>query len=191
MSNGRILNISHSILLIVDIQDKLAAALEQAPSVIEKAGQLLQAAATLKVPVLITEQAPQKLGETVPQLMAFKPDQLSAVLHKQTFGALKDETIAGYFFSHKMGAEPRQQVVVCGMETHICVSQTVHQLLSFGFDVHVVQDAVSSRHNTDHQTGLAKMFSSGAIPSCTELALFEWLQTAENEHFKKIQALIK
>ena len=84
-----------------------------------------------------------------------------------------------------------KHIVVCGLETHVCVNQTVHDLLDLGYKIHLLTDAIASRFEHDKQAGLSKMFASGAIPSTVEMALFELMRDSKHERFKVVQALVK
>ena len=131
------------------------------------------------MPVVVTEQYPRGLGETVPEVA----EHLDGVprLEKTVFSAAAAE-------GFDLGG--RDQALVCGIETHVCVSQTVHDLLHDGVEVHVAADAVASRSPEDRRVGLDKMERSGAVLSSTEMALFELLGRAGTDEFKTIQKLI-
>jgi nicotinamidase-related amidase len=141
---------------------------------------LVQGARTLGIPVVVTEQYPKGLGHTVPELT----EHLDGVepLEKVTFSA----TGADGF---DLGG--RDQALVCGIESHVCVSQTAHDLLDRGVEVHVARDAVSSRTDENRELGLHKMEASGAVLTSVETALFELLGRAGGEEFKTVQGLIK
>jgi nicotinamidase-related amidase len=141
---------------------------------------LAQGARILEVPVVVTEQYPRGLGETVPEVAR----HLDGVprLEKVVFSAARAD---GF------DLEQRDQVLVGGIETHVCVSQTVHDLLDRGLEVHVAADAVSSRTTENRELGLAKMERAGAILTSTEMALFELLGRAGTPEFKAVQELVK
>jgi nicotinamidase-related amidase len=172
-------------LLVVDIQEKFAAAINDFERVVERTGILIQACGQLGVPVVVSEQYPKGLGHTVPELSALLPPD-ATVLEKTAFGCGRDPQILAHLES--LG---RSQVMVCGLESHVCVNQTVHQLLAHAFQVHLIQDAIVARHQRDHKTALAKMQQSGAIPSGVEMALFELMADARHPSFKSLQSLIK
>jgi nicotinamidase-related amidase len=138
---------------------------------------LLEAARVLGLHTLVSEQYPKGLGHSAPEL-GLKDEQL---IEKTVFSAVRAE---GFDLA---GAE---QAIVCGIETHVCVSQTVHDLLADGIEVHVPADAVGSRHQIDYECGLERMVGAGAVLSTVETALFEMLERAGTPEFKLIQKLI-
>ena len=138
---------------------------------------LLEAARVLGLHTLVSEQYPKGLGHSAPEL-GLKDEQL---IEKTVFSAVRAE---GFDLA---GAE---QAIVCGIETHVCVSQTVHDLLADGIEVHVPADAVGSRHQIDYECGLERMVGAGAVLSTVETALFELLERAGTPEFKAVQALI-
>jgi nicotinamidase-related amidase len=171
-------------LLIVDIQERLAVAMAERGKVVANAGHLVAAAKLLGVPVLHTEQYPKGLGPTVAELReALAP---AAPVEKLTFDCCGEPT-----FAPALEQAGRSTVIVCGMETHICVLQTVLGLLAQGLTVHVVADAVCSRDAENRRTALAFMRDAGAVVTCTETVLFQLLVRAGTPEFKAIQARIR
>lgn len=160
-------------------------ALPEPQSLVERTGILIEACRQLEVPIVVTEQYPKGLGPTVPALLERLPATVP-VLEKSAFGCGQDPQVTAVIQEAQC-----PQILVCGIETHICVNQTVHQLLAQGYQVHLIQDAVSSRHYRDHEIALAKMQQSGAIPSGVEMALFELLGTSRHPLFKPLQAMVK
>jgi len=138
---------------------------------------LLQGTRLLEVPALVSEQYPKGLGRTVPEI-GLQDEQ---PLEKSVFSAARAEDF-------DLGG--RDQAVVCGIETHVCVSQTVHDLLEKGLEVHVPADAVGSRHRVDYERGLERMERAGAVVTTVEAALFELLGRAGTPEFKAVQQLI-
>jgi nicotinamidase-related amidase len=169
-------------LLVIDVQTKLTAALPEGKRVIWNARRLLDGAKILGLPIVGTEQYPQGLGPTVPEL-AKRLDPFPAKLTFSCGGC------PGLF------AELEQQgigkIVVTGMETHVCVQQTVLDLLAAGWNVFVAVDAVGSRFEIDHRTALERMNSAGATLTTTEAALFEWCAAAGTPQFKQISQLAR
>lgn len=182
---SRLLSPEHSLLLVVDIQERFVPVIVDWERLVTRAGILVRACDRLGVPVVVSEQYPKGLGHTVEALTQCLPPG-AAVMEKTAFGCGKDLDIQRY-----LAAQGRPQVMVCGIETHVCVNQTVHQLLSEGYQVHLIQDAVSSRNPRDAEPAMAKMIQSGAIPSSVEMALFEMMGTARHADFKELQALVK
>lgn len=164
-------------LVVVDVQQGFRpyASFE---SVASACATLLAAARILGLHTLVSEQYPKGLGESAPELGL----QDEPRIEKTVFSAARAE---GFDLR---GAE---QAIVCGIETHVCVSQTVHDLLADGIEVHVPADAVGSRHDIDYECGLERMIGAGAILSTVETALFELLERAGTPEFKAVQALIK
>jgi nicotinamidase-related amidase len=163
-------------LIVVDVQQGFRpyASFE---SVARACATLLEAARILGLHTLVSEQYPKGLGHSAPEL-GLQDEQL---IEKTVFSAARAE---GFNLA---GAE---QAIVCGIETHVCVSQTVHDLLADGIEVHVPADAVGSRHEIDYECGLERMVGAGAVLSTVETALFELLERAGTPEFKAIQKLI-
>ncbi|HET7833355.1 MAG TPA: hydrolase [Gallionella sp.] len=176
----------HAVLVVIDIQDRLCAAMDRdrLHQVVRNAGILLESAQELEVPVIFTEQYVKGLGPTVAGLKEKAP--AAACHEKMTFSCCGN----GAFLDQlKLGG--RTQVIVCGMETHVCVLQTVIDLLSDGFTVHVVKDAVMSRSNDNRQTALEAMTLAGAVPTSTESVVFQLLKVAGTDSFRKLSKLVK
>ena len=167
-------------LVVVDIQEAFRSAVGEFDAVAHNAAVLVQGARILDVPVLVTEQYPRGLGATVPEV-ARHLDGVPRV-EKVVFSAARAD-------GFDLGG--RDQAIVCGIETHVCVAQTVADLLDEGADVQVAADAVSSRTAANRRLGLAKMEASGAMLTSTEMALFELLGRAGTPEFKEVQALVK
>ncbi len=179
----RILDKSKAALAVVDIQEGFRNAIPDFGRVAARAGIAAQGFQILGVPVIVTEQYPKGLGRTAEELVRVFPDGLEAI-EKTAFSSCG----ASAFVHQLKGIE---QVILCGLETHVCVSQTAHDLLDRGLQVHLLTDAVCSRFDQDKTAGLEKMMSSGVVPSSVEMALFELMRDARAEQFKAIQALIK
>ncbi|MDA7980873.1 MAG: isochorismatase family protein [Pirellulales bacterium] len=171
-----------SALLVVDVQEKLIGLIPEHQRIVWNIGRLIDAAGILGVPVAGTEQYPQGLGETLPQLR----EKLPAWGEKRDFSCLQCEDI----FTQWRDAQVFN-VLVVGIETHVCVLQTALDLLATGFHVHVAIDAVGSRFDTDRQTALRRLESSGATLSTTETAIFEWCATSTAPEFRQISKLVR
>lgn len=139
----------------------------------------------LGVPVFVTEQYPRGLGKTAEEITLTLPTDFEFI-EKTSFSCCGEPA-----FMKPLQDSGVKQVVICGIETHVCVNQTTHDLIDQGYQVHVLIDCVGSRFEHDKQAGLAKMKSSGAVPSSVEIALFEMMRDAKNPCFKDIQALVK
>lgn len=169
-------------LLVIDVQDKLVRLIRDHERLVWNIRRLIDAARVLGVPVAATEQYPRGLGHTTAELL----ERLDQVADKTTFSCGSCPAI----FAGWREADIHR-VLVSGIETHVCVQQTVLDLLADGFRVYVAVDAVGSRHNIDYQTALRRMESSGATLTTTESAIFEWCEIAGTPEFKQISALAK
>lgn len=178
------LSAENSLILIIDIQDRLVAALDK-DIIVTNAVKVASAAKLLSIPVLLTEQYPKGLGHTVPQLQEVLPEN-SEVVEKTFFNALLEDGMLDRIKSYV-----KKQIVIFGIETHICVHQTASALVEAGFDVYVIKDACASRSKYEFKQGIDAMQANGVKVSCVEIALFEWLKGAKNPKFKEVQALIK
>jgi nicotinamidase-related amidase len=167
-------------LVVVDVQEAFRGAVSEFDAVVRAAGVLVQGARLLGLPIVVTQQYPRGLGETVPEVA----EHLDGIprLDKEVFSACRAD-------GFDLGA--RDQALVCGVEAHVCVSQTVHDLIERGVEVHVATDAVSSRSAANRRVGLAKMERAGAELSSVETALFELLGRAGTDEFKAVQGLIR
>jgi nicotinamidase-related amidase len=171
-------------LLVVDFQERLLPAMVEKEQVLQNAVRLVHAAALLSVPVFVTEQYPKGLGPTVRDLI----QAVSGVppIEKVSFSAWGAPE-----FPEALQAKGIREVVLCGMEAHVCVAQTCLDLLDAGLRPFVVADAVSSRTIENRRIGLERMRDAGAILVSTEMILFELLERAGTEEFKQVQRLIK
>lgn len=170
-----------SCLLLVDVQEKLARVEYQSEQLIKHCRWLLEAAGDLQVPVLATEQYPVGLGPTVAPLRnLLDPD---GIIEKTEFSCC-----AAAGFPEKIAALGRSQIIVAGIEAHVCVLQTVHDLLDEGYTVFLVADAVSSRSLQDKELAIRRMGNAGAIIVSREMVLFEWLRKAGTPEFKRLNS---
>ena len=173
-----------SLVLIIDIQEKLVSALNK-DVVVLNAVKVASAAKLLNIPVLLTEQYPKGLGNTVHALRNVLSDG-SDTVEKTYFNALLEDGML-----EKIKSYGKKQIVIFGIETHICVYQTASALVEEGFDVYVIKDACASRNKYEFKQGIEAMAANGVKISCVEIALFDWLKGAKNPKFKEVQALIK
>ncbi len=171
-----------TVLLVVDVQEKLMPLIAGAPRILWNLRRLLDGAAATGVNALATEQYPQGLGPTMPELV----ERLGKIPSKAAFSCRGCEP-----FVQSLEASSATKVMVSGIEAHVCVQQTVLDLLAGGYRVFVPVDAVGSRYAIDYETGLRRMESAGATLTTTESALFEWCQVSGTPTFKKISALIR
>ena len=179
------LNIEDCVLVIIDEQDKLVKSAESSENIVINTAKVARAADILSIPVIVTEQYPSGLGETSDILKNNLP-QSAVIIEKSSFSAVKEPE-----FARKMSFIKKKQVLLCGIETHICVLQTALGLLEKNYDVYILKDCCSSRHNKDHEIGINLLRQYGAGIISVEIAIFDLIKTSTHEHFKEIQALIK
>ena len=169
-------------LLVVDVQQRLVPAIRNHAQVVWNVRRLIDGGRLLGLPVVATEQYPKGLGPTVPELARL----LGEIPSKLTFSCGGCPEIFRELESRGLG-----KILVCGMEAHVCVGQTVLDLLGQGWRVYVAVDAVGSRRQIDCTTALARMDSAGATLTTTEAALFEWCQVAGTAEFRQISRLVQ
>lgn len=186
IQNKFLLDPAKAVLVVIDVQEKLCAAMDQnaLQQLAKNTGILLESANELAVPVIFTEQYVKGLGPTLAELKSRAP---AASCHeKMTFSCCGNGA-----FIEQLKQSGRTQIIVTGMETHVCVLQTVINLLDDGFKVHLVKDAVMSRSSDNKQTAIEAMMLAGAVPTCTEAVVFQLLKIAGTESFRKLSKLVK
>ncbi len=177
------LNVDDTVLVVIDVQGKLAQLMYEQADLFANVAKLIKSAGVLEIPIIRTEQYPEGLGPTIPEiaeLMTCQP------ISKVAFSCCGERR-----FTEELERLNRWQTLLCGIETHVCVYQTAVDLLESGYEVHVAADAVSSRTSGNKAIGLAKMKDAGADITSVETALFELLKTAEGEKFKAILRIVK
>jgi nicotinamidase-related amidase len=177
--SGR-LEADRTTLIVVDVQEAFRRAIPDFERIAKATATLIEGAGAIGIPVVITEQYPKGLGETVPEVAEHLPEGVEP-LEKVVFAASEAE---GF------DLEGRDQALVCGIETHVCVNQTALDLLASGVDVQVAVDGVGSRTDENKGVGLQKMERAGATLTSVETALFELLGRAGTDEFKQVQRLI-
>ncbi|MDO8925290.1 MAG: hydrolase [Sideroxyarcus sp.] len=184
--NKFLLDPARAVLVVIDVQERLCAAMDQEvlQRLTRNAGILIDSALELAVPVIFTEQYVKGLGPTLGELKQRAP--AAVCYEKLTFSCCGNRE-----FTQHLRESGRTQIIACGAETHVCVQQTVIELLGEGFDVHVVKDAVISRSPDNKQTAMEAMVLAGAVPTSTEAAVFQLLKVAGTDSFKKISKLVK
>ncbi|MBF0503939.1 MAG: isochorismatase family protein [Candidatus Omnitrophica bacterium] len=179
------LNADQTVLTVIDMQGRLAAHVHEHGKILTRIQHIIKASQAFALPILWTEQAPDKIGESVESIRNllshnFKP------IHKRSFSCYAcPEYVCELQKIH------RRQVLITGIETHVCIYQTVQDLQSHGYQVHLVADAVSSRQAFDHQLAIARMRDEGIIITTTEMAICELLKSADHPKFKEIISHIK
>lgn len=185
MAHSRMLDRAGSVLVIIDVQDAYRGKTVEHDRMVRGVRILAQAARLVGVPVLATEQYPKGLGRLQVEVReCLAPD--TPVIEKRSLSCC-----GAPGFVQALQATGRRQVVVCGIEAHACVNQTVHDLLDAAFTVHLAVDAISSRFEHDRSVGIRKMVGSGAVPGTVEMVCLEWLRTADAPEFKAVQQLLK
>ncbi|MDO9558817.1 MAG: hydrolase [Syntrophales bacterium] len=171
-----------TVLIIVDIQGNLARVMDDQTFLIENNRKLIKGMHVLGIPILITEQNP--LGATIPEIADLLPGVRA--ITKDTFSCCAEEK-----FMSAVRAMNRRQILMTGIEAHVCVYQTAMDLLAMGYEVHLAADAVSSRTARNREIGIRKLITAGAVLTSAEMALFELLKTAADPKAKDIFRIIK
>jgi nicotinamidase-related amidase len=178
------LTIENSLLVVIDIQGNLAQAMHYKNSLFENLKKIISGAQTLNLPIMVTEQIPEKLGATIPELANlfsdFKP------IPKASFSCCGEPE-----FMKKFNSIGRKQILLTGIEAHVCVYQTALELKSLGYDVYLVADCISSRTAENKSIAIARMTSEGVKLTSTEMVLFELLKTAVAEKFREMVKVVK
>ena len=185
--NEKLCHAQHSQLLIIDIQERLAPAMpaDILANVIKNNTILLNAAQELDIPVILSEQYPKGLGHTVSAIAEHIPEESLAVT-KTSFSCAGNEG-----FNDLIAKQKRQQIVIGGIESHICVLQTAIQLQRLGYIVYVVEDATCSRKKLNYKNAMERLRQNGIVITNVESVLFEWLRDAAHPKFKALSKLIK
>jgi len=178
------LKLDNTVLVMIDIQGKLWNVMSEKEALLENAQKLVKAMPVLGVPIILTEQNPKGLGPTLPELMQLMPEVKP--IPKSNFSCCQDRG-----FHQVLKDTRRKQVLLCGIESHICVYQTSLELISEGYEVHVITDVVSSRLLRNRDIALSRMQSEGAKLAVTEMVIYELLQTADSPKFKEMLKVVK
>lgn len=175
---------TRALLLMIDVQERLAPAMSEREAVVRNGAILLQAASALQVPIFASEQYPEGLGATLPELRSLTPlDQIHA---KREFSCARNAELRA-----RLDETDRRQTVIFGIEAHVCVLQTAMDLAAAGSEVFVAADAVSSRRLESKAVALDRLAQAGIAVVTTEMIVFEWLQSASNPAFKALSKLIR
>lgn len=197
VSVGGRLSPSTAALFVCDIQDKFREVIFGMPAVIDTTSKLVRSAKVLKVPIFVTEQYPLRLGHTVPELK--KELAFSRAISKTKFSMYTPELEKALESQNqKLRSKSNQgegggikQVLLCGIETHVCIMQTAIDLLERGYEVHVVVDGVSSQRPTDRAVGLQRLAQMGAYLCTSEMVMFQLCEDSKHPFFKQISAIAK
>lgn len=177
-----------SVLLVIDAQQRLMQAMPDSSALIARCTLLARAASLLEIPVIVTEQNPQRLGPTCAEIASALPNGQFAPHSKMQFSACTEatqSTLSG------LREEGRRSVVLCGVEAHICVLQSALDLLEDEWEVFVSNDAIASRRTSDCEAGWDRMLRAGALPTSSESAIYEWLGEAGTPEFKALLPFLK
>lgn len=185
MTHPKILDKDKTVLVVIDMQEAFRGAIGDFPQVASRIAMAVRGFQILDLPIIITEQYPKGLGRTAEEILLSLPPEFE-VIEKTAFSSCGATT-----FLDKLGELGAQQILICGIETHICVNQTAHDLLQQNFEVHLLQDCIASRFDQDKRAALRKMKMNGVVPSSVEMSLFELMRDSRHEQFKAIQDLIK
>lgn len=184
MSNPSLLNPESTVLVAIDFQERLFPVMHDKERLLQQVIKLIQGVKVLEIPVILTEQYPRGLGPTLPEITGLLPDVKP--VEKTCFSCCDAEP-----FNNSLAATNRKQVLICGIEAHICVYQTAIALTQAGYEVQVVADCVSSRDPENKTVSFFKMASAGITPTTMETALFELLKIASGDKFKQISNIVK
>ena len=175
-------------LLVIDVQDKLLASITGKDRVVERCVRLVRAAKVLDVPITLSEQYPEGLGPTAEPIREAAVNT-GVVNDKVEFSCLRNEPLRDRL--HELRRQGRPQIVIAGIEAHVCVLQTALDLESHGFEAFVVADAIGSRSRGSRKLAMSRLVKAGADVVDSEMVVFEWLERAGTPEFKELQALIK
>lgn len=175
-------------LLVIDVQERLLPAMAEAGAALANCILLAQAASRLSLPITLSQQYPKGIGPTVEDLRRHLPND-AQTLDKMTFSCMRDEALRTRI--EQLASDGRDQVLVCGIETHVCVLQTAIEIAQEGLNCFVAADATSSRAPVSKEIALARMRDAGVSIVTTEMAIFEWLGVAGTPDFKALMPLVK
>jgi nicotinamidase-related amidase len=178
------LDVAKTVLIVIDMQEKLFPVIYKKENLFSNLQKLIKGTQALEIPIMVTEQYPQGLGHTIQEVASLLPD--ISPMPKTSFSCCGDDK-----FLHEFKSLHRNQVMVCGIESHVCVYQTVSDLITAGYKTQVVTDSISSRTLENRQIGFDMMSQAGAHLTSTEAVLFELLRVAEGEKFREIRDIVK
>ena len=184
MKTSTLLDRADTVLLIIDVQDKLASVMHRKEKLVENVLKIIKGITVLELPAILTEQYPAGLGKTLPEISQLLPHV--SPIEKVSFSCYNEEP-----FRLRLESLRRKRVLVTGIEAHICIYQTTVDLQQKGYQVQVVTDCVSSRNAEDKQVSLARLSDMGIGLTTAEMALFELLRVAAGEKFQQISRIVK
>lgn len=178
------LNSQESLLMIIDVQGNLARVINQPEFHLEQIKKLIQGAAALDIPIILTAQVPEKIGHSHPEILALTPN--TEEIPRTSFSAFREP-----FVLAKLNKFARKQILLCGYEAHICLYQTASDLINAGYEVYLIVDAVSSRNQTNAEIAIHRVEAIGGALVTVEMVLFDLLKDANHPAFKTISRLVK
>ncbi len=184
MSASNMFTTDNTVLVVIDIQDRLFRVMTDKERLLQNVLKLIRGVQVLEIPVILTEQYPAGLGPTLPEITRLLPD--IKPVEKVCFNCCDEER-----FRQELESLKRQQVLIAGIEAHICVYQTAMALLNRGYEVQVVVDGIASREVENKEVCLTRLNSAGVSPTTTEMALFELLKVGRGDKFKQISNIVK
>lgn len=174
-----------TVALVIDYQERLVPAMEDKDTLLHNTQTLIEGLKILEIPTIISQQYTKGLGMTVPEITNILGEEFS-YFDKKAFSCMDDEDIRNHIVSYH-----KKNVIVCGIEAHVCVLQTVIDLISEGYHVILIEDCISSRKENDKNMGIQRMISEGAVISTYEAILFELTRVSGSDTFKQISKLVK
>jgi nicotinamidase-related amidase len=178
------LNLSDAVLIVVDVQGKLARVVENSDNVIGQIQKLVKGMLALEIPIILTAQVPEKLGGTIEEIAALLPDHEQ--ISRTSFSVFRSIEML-----NRLAELKRTQIILCGFETHICLYQSALDLMNSDYEVYLVVDGTSSRHGVDKDTALIRVDSEGGKLTTVEMTLYELMRDARHPAFKAVARIIK
>lgn len=179
-----ILNPENSLLLVIDIQEKFRKVINEFDRIVNNSKKLIKAFNLLKISIIVTEQYAKGLGETVPELKEILKDHNK--IEKINFDCFKNKQ-----FIELLNKKEKKNLIICGIEAHICVTQTVLSALENQFNVYIIADAISSRKKSDYDIAMKRLESEGAKLASTEMIIFQMMEDSKDKNFKDISKIVK
>ncbi len=184
MAGSSFVSVENSVLIIIDVQEKLWRVIYEKEKLLDNLQRLIKGVQVLGIPIVMTEQYPQGLGKTLPEITALLPGLRP--VEKLSFSCCGDTN-----FLNELKKLNRNQALIAGIESHVCVYQTAVDLLASGYLVEAVTDCISSRTQENLELGIHRMEAAGAKPTSVEMILFELLKAAGSEQFRAISKIVK
>jgi nicotinamidase-related amidase len=178
------LNTDNAVLLLIDFQERLFPVMQDKEKLLQNVVKLTKGAVALEIPIIVTEQYPKGLGPTIPEIKSLIPN--FKAIEKTCFSCCDEPG-----FMEALGALKRKQIIVAGIEAHICLYQTAVSLARTGYQVQTASDCVASREVENKAAALSKLGLVGIMPTTAEMALFELLKVAKGDKFKAVSAIVK